>query len=229
MLPENVLPSDPTPRITRWNCAVRGAWIFGLTFFLVVTSQFLAHFLIHGSDSGNYGNRYDVSITTYLITLYIATPPLAFIGGYIGYDLYRLASGARQPNETKWYVWALAFCCLGYWLLAIYLQYRRRDQLIMQRKPPSLIGPTLYGAIIVGFSMLWMDSARSSRFVEILMLTPVTLCLADCLIVNQIAAWHQAEILEPADSYKFQFSLGTLFFSVVGFGAYASGLVVILR
>jgi len=172
----------------------------------------------------------NTTFTTYLVILYIATPPLAFIGGYIGYDLYRLATGARQPNDTKWYVWLLAFCCLTYYLLYIYLQYRRRDHLILQRKPPSKVGPIVYGVLIVLVSWAWTESSNRMEIFEVLNVSgPMILCLADCLIVNHVAAWHQAEVLESPDSYKFQFSLGTLFFSVVGFGAYASGLVVILR
>src|SRR5262245_12259365 len=115
MLPENPLPSEPSLLKTRWKCAVRGAWIFGLSFLAVLLVQFLTANsciartagsgarVIQGSPLHHFGS------TVFLIVFYIGTPPIVAIGAYIGYDLYRLASGARQPNETKWYVWVLAF------------------------------------------------------------------------------------------------------------------------
>lgn len=226
MLPEDPQPPDPARLVSRRDCTVRGAWVFGLSFFTVLLLQFLMYTAMHGMPalSGS-----DSSLQAFFATLYIATPPILLIGAYIGFDLYRLAAGSRQPNETKWYVWALAFCCMGYFLLCLWLQYRRRDQMILQRKPPSLIGPLIYGVILFGITLVGLESKSREGFLQFLQTTPFTLCLADCLIVNRVASWHQQGRLAPPDTHKFQFSLATLFFGTLLFGAYATGLVMILR
>jgi len=228
MLPEDPHPLDPARLITGRHCTHRGAWVFPLTYVVVLLAQFGMFYAVQSMAPQNRSN---FSVNELLITLYIVLPPIAAIGAYVGHDLYRLASGSRPPNETKWYIWVLALCCFSYLTVCLWFQYRRRSKLIQERQPASLLGPIIYGAVIFILSSMVLDPAKrsASMFMEILQISSLALFLADCIIVNYVANCMQADLLAPPDSHKFQFSLRTLFFGTLLFGAYASGLVMILR
>jgi hypothetical protein len=217
--------------LTQRDCVRRCAWIFGAALVACLLAQWLLAVLFFGRHTAA---ETAVRLLPALgLAAYILAPLAAALGAFLGYDLNRLATGARQPKETHGCIWVIGFLLLQWIVVFLYLQTCRRNALILERGRPSGVGPALYAALIVCWILLAGGVANedtTSWFVGAAFTTGVlSLFFADCLAVNAIARWNNEGLLAAPSGHTFQFSLSTLFFGTLALGAYASGLALIVR
>jgi hypothetical protein len=161
------------------------------------------------------------------------------VGALIAFETYKMLMGLRPFREIKWYVWLiLFFICLQYIILPFLIQYLRRKWIIFDGKSPGWLAPIFYSAWMLLMSWVcYQEATRSSSTPNKLEVTALcmfgavlgALFLGDCLIVNALAKARDEKRILPPPAHNFQFSLGAMLATVIGLGAYVSGLVLIFR
>jgi len=226
-----MLPEDPQPQpeatsfFSRRYCAVFGALVFTFCFVLVLIGVVLNCFAKLGLGEAIGMGKPFVNM------LYTGTPIVALMGAVIGFEAHRLATGARKPFPSQWYLWVIAFFFISPLTLFFLPSSRLRRRLIVEGKQPSGFWPVCYGLLLIGAVLIPLSPSRQSELFYLYagLATFVVLFLADSLVINRIALWNQQQRLSVVGGQKVQFSLSTLFLGSLLIGAYISGLVLILR
>ena len=227
-------PNSASPLWTRRDCTLLGMKVFAAS---VAAAALLtaAPALLH------MGSGYTIRWTSILIqtfsVIFVAAPPAALFGSAVGFELYRLAAGSRQPRETGCVTWTVgclmaSVCFLGPLVMLFYLQSAARKNYILQSKSGAWAYPVFYIVIMMCIS-LWTISAvnhRRAGYNEDLGLVFglncfLALFLADSIMVMIIGRLTDKCLLAEPQTHRFQFSLGTMMLVSLGLGAYISGLI----
>lgn len=212
---EATFDGEPPPgMLTRWNCVKTGAVVFFIPCLLLIL---VAEFFARG--------RHDP--LTLIHGLWVLGAPTTVIGSILGFVTYTEARAPKPPREFRWAIWLLAFCTLGWVVIALYYQIHRRER-ILRGAPIGWKMPAAY-ALLGLLSAAGLAGSRGSdaRLAAYVFSAIFSLFIGECILVNIIAHLRNERRLLPPPSHKFQFSLGAMLASVLAVGTYVSGLVVI--
>ncbi|MCY3019944.1 MAG: hypothetical protein NTW87_13060 [Planctomycetota bacterium] len=217
---------------TRRDCTLLGAKVFasGMAAALLLAAVVHAFYWHSRGGAGRFWNLSEIG-TDLWYGLIIGVPPAVLVGAVAGFELYRVAVGSREWRPVGCLVWVLLVVPLGYMAPLLYLQYRRREKLILERAPIRWWLPAVYGVILLLIDLTACEfSMRDER--RILLICGggfLSLFLSDSVLVNVIARWRNEGRLAPPVSHTFQYSLGTLLIFVLGMGAWMTALAKLFK
>ena len=199
---------------TRRDCTLLGIKVFVLVPALFSLLSLLLY-LIQGGPRHPYHEPIESPVFI-LQTLVVVLPPAALLGAAVGFEVYRLAAGSRQPREIGCVIWLLFVLVMSYFAFVLFLMFSRRKKLIVEGKPVSWYLPL--GLTILNVLLCFVPGL-------IILIVMLSLLISDCIVVNMVALWLQRGRLAAPQSHNIQFSLGTLMIFMLGLGAWLTALV----
>lgn len=220
-------PVPPDCR-TRRDCIKHGALTFGLVIGVAAMLSATSAGFLYASDApGRVSNLHAAILRPFYQYLFVVVPPAIVLGGATGYDAYRLAMGIRKWREVGCWVWGVAVVVFGPWIVVFWLQYRFRQNCLIEGRGGGWILPLVYSVL----ALLCLCALPSvADLVPMLIIVGImAVFIGDCLVVKMVSRWCLQRRLVPPPTHKLQFSLGSMMIAVLALGAYGSGIALMLK
>lgn len=213
--------------MTRRDCTIFGMTVFGLILGGSIVFLATVQVLVPGRSIGPLG----ISWIHVLKVLLVVVPPAMLFGAADGFDLYRLAMGSREWRPIGCLIWLL--CCVfppvGVLVLLFFVQYKHRENVIVQGAFPTWEGTVLYSFVMLAVGLALVDPGHPKDLPGAVFIGILAMFVADSVLVNCIARWRSQGLLAPPTSHVFQYSLGTLLIFVLSLGSWMTTLVLVFR
>ncbi|MCK6473199.1 MAG: hypothetical protein L6R28_15755 [Planctomycetes bacterium] len=242
-------PSPVFNPITRGDCTLLGAKLFGgatavvvLLAALMVTGRFYVEMFLLGASAA-----LQPSLAQVTMALYFTVLPMALLGAYFGFEIYRVLACSRRPLRLPGPVWFVLLLLslpygIAFWLvLPLYLQFRLRERVLHGVEGSTGFASFVHlvyllvwvVALFVGVGLLSGGLVAGRRLEHLV--PGLAICawsivwLGDYALVMAIASWRSTRILAPAKVHTVQFTLGALMTFIFVVGTWVAGLVKIFE
>ena len=173
--------------------------------------------------------RHESQLNLLATVLFVMVPPAAALGAAFGHNLYKRANSDEPSRPLGCAGWCLVFLCFQFSIVPLYLSHRHRRYALNYDRTTIYL-PALYMVTSVFFAVGIFSFDRSFSVGTAMVYAALSAAGAcDALLINRIVNLRKVGMLAPPDTEKFQFSLGTLLIFVWGFGAWITGLVMLVR